>query len=116
MALGGELSVPAPDSPTGGRLTLLVCHIDDGGPPPHACKRAQRALRAAGHDFDKIVAAKGIPFALFTSGRRPKLRQLTGQEQLPVLRLPGGTTVNGATKIIAWAKSNAPAPRAASPA
>jgi glutaredoxin len=115
MALGGELTVPAPDSPTDGRLTLLVCHIDDGGPPPHACKRAQRALRAAGHDFDKIVAAKGIPFALFTSGRRPKLKQLTGQEQLPVLRLPDGTFITGATNIIAWAKSNAPAQTASSP-
>ena len=116
MALAGELNVPAPDSPTDGRLTLLVCHIDDGGPPPHACKRAQRALRAAGHDFDKIVAAKGIPFALFTSGRRPKLKQLTGQEQLPVLRLPDGTTIIGATSIIAWAKAHAPAPNAPSPA
>ena len=116
VAPGRELDVPAPDSPTDGRLTLLVCHIDDGGPPPHACKRAQRALRAAGHDFDKIVAAKGIPFALFTSGRRPKLKQLTGQEQLPVLRLPDGTTIIGATNIIAWAKANAPAPNASSPA
>ena len=116
MALGGELAVPAPDSPTDGRLTLLVCHIDDGGPPPHACKRAQRALRAAGHDFDKIVAAKGIPFALFTSGRRPKLKQLTGQEQLPVLRLPDATFITGATNIIAWAKAHAPSPSAPSPA
>ena len=116
MALAGELNVPAPDSPTDGRLTLLVCHIDDGGPPPHACKRAQRALRTAGHDFDKTVAAKGIPFALFTSGRRPKLKQLTGQEQLPVLRLPNGTTIIGATNIIAWAKANAPSPGARSSA
>jgi glutaredoxin len=116
VALAGELNVPAPDSPTGGRMTLLVCHIDDGGPPPHACKRAQRALRAAGHDFDKTVAAKGIPFALFTSGRRPKLKQLTGQEQLPVLRLPNGTTIIGATNIIAWAKANAPSPGTPSPA
>jgi glutaredoxin len=109
VALARELEVPAPDSPTNGRLTLLVCHIDDGGPPPHACKRTQRALRAAGHDFDKVVAAKGIPFALFTSGRRPKLKYLTGQEQLPVLRLPDGTYITGSAKIIAWANDNAPA-------
>ena len=91
------------------KLTLFVCNIDDGGPPPHACKRAQRALRAAGHDFDKVIAARGIPFGLFTTGRRPELKQLSGQEKLPVLQLEGGTTVNGSAKIIAWARSNAPA-------
>lgn len=92
------------------RLTLLVCHIDDGGPPPHACKRAQRALRAAGHDFDKVIAARGIPFALFTTGRRPKLKELSGQEKLPVLGLPDGTTINGSANIIAWARTHTPAP------
>lgn len=90
------------------KLTLFVCNIDDGGPPPHACKRAQRALRAAGHDFDKVVAARGIPFALFTTGRRPRLKDMSGQEKLPVLRLPDGTTVNGSANIIAWAREHAP--------
>jgi glutathione S-transferase len=91
------------------KLTLLVCNIDDGGPPPHACKRAQRALRAAGHDFDKVVAGQGIPLGLFTTGRRPKLKELSGQEKLPVLRLPNGTTVSGSANIIAWARDHAPA-------
>jgi glutathione S-transferase len=93
-----------PDKPT-----LYVCHIDDGGPPPHACRRAQRALRDAGHDFDKQVFAKGIPFGLFTKGKRPELKEMSGQEKLPVLQLPDGSTVNGSANIIAWAKSNAPA-------
>jgi glutathione S-transferase len=106
MALARELTVPAPDDPTGGRLILLVCHIDDGGLPPHACKRAQRALLAAGHDFDKVVAARGVLFGLFTTGRRPRLKRLSGQEQLPVLRLPDGTTINGSTNIIAWANDH----------
>lgn len=92
----------------GDRPTLYVCHIDDGGPPPHACKRAQRALRSAGHDFDKVVAGRGIPFGLFTTGRRPELKKLSGQEKLPVLQLPDGTTVSGSANIIAWAKQNSP--------
>lgn len=91
------------------RLILYVCHIDEGGPPPHACKRAQRALRAAGHDFDKVVFDKGRPFGLFTKGRRPALKAMSGQEQLPVLRLPDDTTVNGSKDIIAWASANSPA-------
>jgi glutathione S-transferase len=91
------------------RLTLYVCNIDTGGPPPHACKRAQRALRDAGHHFDKVIAARGIPFGLFTTGRRPELKKLSGQEKLPVLQLPDGSTVNGSGEIIAWARTNAPA-------
>lgn len=89
-------------------LTLYVCHIDDGGPPPHACRRAQRALREAGHDFEKVIFAKGHPFGLFTKGRRPELKAMSGQEQLPVLKLPDGSFVNGSTDIIRWAKRNAP--------
>ena len=92
------------------RLTLYVCHIDDGGPPPHACRRAQRAQRDAGHEFDKVVHAKGHPFGLFTKGRRPELKAMSGQEQLPVLMLRDGTTINRSAAIIAWARSNAPAP------
>jgi hypothetical protein len=91
------------------RLTLYVCHIDDGGPPPHACKRAQRALRDSGHDFEKVVFGKGIPFGLFTRGRRPALKAMSGQEKLPVLRFPDGTTINGSSEIIAWARANPPA-------
>lgn len=90
------------------KLTLLVCHIDDGGPPPHACKRAQRALRNAGHDFDKVVFDRGIPFGLFTTGRRPELKKLSGQEKLPVLQLPDGSTINGGKNIAEWARANAP--------
>ena len=100
--------MPALDEPMHGKLTLFVCHLDDGGLPPHACKRAQRALRAAGHDFDKVIAARGVLFGLFTTGRRPKLKRLSGQEQLPVLRLPDGTTVNGSASIIAWANEHRP--------
>jgi glutathione S-transferase len=91
------------------KMTLYVCHIDDGGPPPHACRRAQRALRNAGHEFDKQVYGKGIPFGLFTKGRRPDLKEMSGQEKLPVLALPDGSTLNGSAAIIAWAKSNTPA-------
>jgi hypothetical protein len=91
-------------------LTLYVCHIDDGGPGPHACRRAQRALRDAGHHFEKVVYGKGHPFGLFTKGKRPDLKEMSGQEMLPVLQLADGSTVNGGANIVAWAKTNAPAP------
>jgi glutathione S-transferase len=91
------------------KLTLYVCHIDDGGPPPHACRRAQRALRSAGHDFEKVVFGRGRPFGLFTKGKRPELKAMSGQEKLPVMQLPDGTIVNGSASIVAWANANAPA-------
>lgn len=97
------------------QLTLYVCHINEGGPKPHACRRAIEALREAGQDFEKIVYAKGIPFGLFTKGRRPELKEMSGQEKLPVLKLADGSTVNGGSNIVAWAKAHtheAPAPTA----
>jgi hypothetical protein len=92
--------------------TLYVCSHDDGWPPQHPCRLAQRALRDAGHDFEKVIYAKGKPFGLFTSGTRPELKQISGQEKLPVLKLADGSTVNGGSNIVAWAKANAPAPAA----
>jgi hypothetical protein len=35
---------------------------------------------------------------------------MSGQEMLPVLQLPDGTTVNGGANIVTWAKANAAAP------
>ena len=60
--------------------TLFVCHGDDGGPRIHPCRRVQEALRAAGIEYDKVIAAHGspIPFlrkARVTScARRPERR------------------------------------------
>ncbi|HEV3230029.1 MAG TPA: VOC family protein [Solirubrobacteraceae bacterium] len=89
-------------------LTLYVCHIDDRGPKPHACRRAHEALREAGHEYEKVIFGRGRPFGLFTRGRRPRLKELSGQEQLPVLHLRDGTTIAGASNIVAWAKTNRP--------
>jgi len=88
--------------------TLYVCSIDEGGPPPHACKRAARALRQSGHEFEKIIFDRGHLFGLFTTGRRPQLKQISGQEKLPVLVLADGTVISGSGKIIEWASSTAP--------
>jgi hypothetical protein len=91
------------------KLTLYVCSHDDSWPPQHPCRLAQRALRDAGHDFEKIIYGAGHPFGLFTKGRRPELKEMSGQEKLPVLKLHDGSTVNGGAGIVAWAKEHAPA-------
>jgi glutathione S-transferase len=87
--------------------TLHVCHFDRAGAGFHACRRADDALRDAGIDHDRVVFGPNKPMGLFTDGTRPALKEMSGQEQLPVLELPDGTTVNGSGAIIAWAKANA---------
>jgi predicted enzyme related to lactoylglutathione lyase len=90
------------------KLTLYVCHIDDGGPKPHACRRAHEALREAGHDYETVIFGKGHRFGLFTTGRRPRLKEMSGQEKLPVLQWPDGTTISGSGNIVAWARAHPP--------
>jgi glutathione S-transferase len=90
-------------------LTLYVCHIDRGGPPFHPCRRVQEALDDAGHSYERVVFDRNRPGGFFTRGRRPELKELSGQERLPVLRLADGSVVNGSGAIVRWAKANAPA-------
>ena len=90
-----------------GKPTLHVCHFDRGGTSLHACRRADDALRSAGIDFDRRVFGPNKPFGLFTGGSRPELKAMSGQEKLPVLELPDGSTVNGSGAIVEWARANA---------
>jgi glutathione S-transferase len=86
---------------------LHVCHIDQGGPSVHPCRRAEEALATAGIDHERAVFDTNRPFGLFTSGKRPELKAMSGQEKLPVLELPDGSTVNGGGAIAAWAEEHA---------
>lgn len=90
-------------------LTLYTCSIDRGGPKLHPCHKAHDALTEAGHTYETIVFDDNKPFGLRTKGKRPKLKEISGQEKLPVLQLPDGSTVNGGGKIANWAKENTPA-------
>jgi glutathione S-transferase len=85
-----------------GTPTLYVCHGDDGGPGVHPCRRVQEALRAAGIDYEKVVAAHGNPIPLFRKGSRDELREATGAEKLPTLKLADGTTITHSKAILAW--------------
>jgi glutathione S-transferase len=82
--------------------TLFVCHGDDGGPRIHPCRRVQEALRAAGIEYDKVVAAHGNPIPFLRKGSRDDLRAATGAEKLPTLKLPDGTVISHSRGILAW--------------
>jgi glutathione S-transferase len=82
--------------------TLYVCHGDDGGPRVHPCRRVQEAMRDAGIEYEKVVAAHGNPIPFLRKGSREDLRQATGDTKLPALKRPDGTVITHSKKIMAW--------------
>jgi Glutathione S-transferase, N-terminal domain len=82
--------------------TLYVCHGDDGGPRMHPCRRVQEAFRAAGIEYDKVVAAHGSPIPFLRKGSREELREATGATKLPALKLSDGTVIAHSRAIFAW--------------
>ena len=97
--------------------TLYVCHGDDGGPRIHPCRRVQEALRDAGIEYDKVIAAHGSPIPFLRKGSRDALRAATGAEKLPALKLPDGTVITHSRAIRNWISRQASgAPRSVRPA
>jgi glutathione S-transferase len=88
-------------------LTLFVCHGDDGGPRMHPCRRVQEALRAAGVDYEKVIAGHGSPLPFLRKGSRDQLRASTGAARLPALKLPDGTVITHSRAILSWIANRA---------
>jgi glutathione S-transferase len=84
--------------------TLYVCHGDEGGPKAHPCRRVQEALKAAGIEYDKVIAGHGSPIPFLRKGSREELREATGDTKLPALKLPDGTVITQSRAILAWVK------------
>lgn len=84
--------------------TLFVCHGDDGGPRFHPCRRVQEALRNAGIDYEKVIAAHGSPIPFLRKGSREQLFKATGTRKLPTLQLPDGKVISHSRPILAWVR------------
>jgi hypothetical protein len=95
-----------PDKPT-----LYVCHGDTKSPRFHPCGKVQMAMNDAGVEYDKVIAAKGNPIP-FLRGPRDKVRELTGQDSLPALKLADGTVITPHKAILDWVEQQ----RSATPA
>ena len=65
------------------KLTLYTCHVGRGGPSflPHGCRQAHEALDEAGISYESVVFGKGRPLAIGTTGKRPELKRISGQEK-----------------------------------
>jgi len=94
----------APERATAETPTLYVCHGDDGGPRIHPCRRVQEALRARGIAYEKVIAGHGSPLPWARQGSRDALREATGAEKLPALKLPDGTVISHSRSILSWIK------------
>jgi glutathione S-transferase len=92
--------------------TLYVCHGDDGGPRIHPCRRVQEALREAGIEYERVIAAHGNPIPFLRKGSREELRAATGDTKLPTLKLADGTTIRHSRAIFAWIDRQKAAPAA----
>jgi glutathione S-transferase len=82
--------------------TLYVCHGDDQGPRMHPCARVQKAMRAKGIAYEKVVAAHGNPIPFLRKGSREELRAATGETKLPTLKLADGTVLSHSRDILRW--------------
>jgi hypothetical protein len=85
-----------------GKPILYVCHGDDQGPRIHPCRRVQEAMRDAGIEHEKVVAAHGSPIPFLRKGSREELRQATADTKLPTLKLPDGTVITHSRGIMKW--------------
>jgi glutathione S-transferase len=82
--------------------TLYVCHGDEGGPSMHPCRRVQKAMKAKGIEYEKVIAGHGSPIPFLRKGSRDELQEATGQTKLPTLRLPDGTVITHSREILRW--------------
>jgi hypothetical protein len=97
-------------------MKLYVCYgtfkagVRPGG---HPCGNAYEALREAGHD-PEVVKSYGLgmlPDVLNNTRGRREVRELTGNNMVPVLVTDDGAVVQGSKEIAAWADEH-PSPGA----
>ncbi|HEY5142959.1 MAG TPA: glutathione S-transferase N-terminal domain-containing protein [Solirubrobacteraceae bacterium] len=93
-------------------MTLYTCEqTDHAASLGHPCGRAARALREAGWEFE-IETVKGYRLMPWTRrGNRDEIREISGQDNVPVLVTDAGDVVSGSGAIMRWASAN-PAPTA----
>lgn len=76
----------------------------------HPCARAAKALDEAGFEYELEVVPgyKMVPWTWPSrSSDRAHIRELTGQEDVPVLDLGEGEVVQGGGAIERWARETA---------
>jgi hypothetical protein len=63
-------------------------------------------MQEAGIEYEKVLAAHGSPIPFLRKGSRAELRQATGDEKLPTLKLPDGTVLKHSRDILSWVEGH----------
>ena len=89
-------------------MRLYVCWGLFRSPRPggHPCRNAHEALRDAGWspEVEKVYGLGILGDAL--NPTRRKVRELSGQNMVPVLETDDGEVISGSDKIAKWARDN----------
>jgi hypothetical protein len=89
-------------------MKLYVCWGTFRSPRPggHPCRNAHEALKEAGWrpEVERVYGLGILGDAM--NPTRKKIRDLTGQNMVPVLETGDGEVVAGSKKIAAWARDN----------
>ncbi len=89
-------------------MKLYVCWGTFRSPRPggHPCRNAHEALRKAGWEPDvELVYGLGI-LGDTLNPTRSKIRELTGQNMVPVLVTDDDEVIQDSKAIVAWARDN----------
>jgi hypothetical protein len=90
-------------------MKLYVCYgTFRRAPRPggHPCGNAHHALKEAGWDPQVVRTYGAGPMPDFLNPTRAKVRELTGNNWVPVLETDNGEVIQGSDRIIAWAGNN----------
>jgi Glutathione S-transferase, N-terminal domain len=89
-------------------MKLYVCWGTFRSPRPggHPCRNAYEALREAGWEPDVEKSYGWGVLGTALNPTRGKIRELTGQNAVPVLVTDDGEVIQDSRKIIAWANAN----------
>lgn len=91
-------------------MVLYTCGQRTQGPGAlHPCAKAGKALDAAGHEYDlKVVGGyRLMPWTWLSRGAdRAEVRELSGQNQVPILVLDDGEVISGSGTIARWAEEH----------
>jgi len=90
-------------------VILYTCEQKTNTPRFHPCGKAGKALNEAGHEYE-IRTVKGYRMLPWTwphrSRDRAEIKELSGQENVPVLVLDDGEVISGSGTIADWARAN----------
>jgi hypothetical protein len=89
-------------------VKLYVCWGTFQTPRPggHPCGNAHSALREAGWDPEVIRTYGWAVLPSFMNPGRRLVKELTGEEWVPVLVTDDGEVVRDSKRIVQWAKDN----------